>query len=176
MISTFALTLTPSSKPARIRKAILQPLKAEWGLALPNFRRYYWAANLQKILYLMNDDCASLPVWVHLEKAGSRLPLHSALCSQLPLPLTSVGACPIVSLSLKIWSQVRKNFGLQGPSVLTPLLKNHIFTPSSSGIAFRAWHNKGVQGPKYTSLSRTPVIGVTSLLPTILPCSGLALN
>lgn len=49
------------NKPARIRKAILQSPKSEGGLALPILRRYYWAANVQKMLYCLDDTCDSPP-------------------------------------------------------------------------------------------------------------------
>lgn len=111
------------NKPARIRKAILQSPKSDGGLALLNLRRYYWAANVQKILHWLDDTCDSPPAWAHLEKETSHL--RSAICSQLPLPLSSLRANPIVSASLKRWSQLRKNLGLQSPSILSPLFKNH---------------------------------------------------
>lgn len=98
---------------------------------------------MQKLLYWMSED-ASPPAWVHLERSSASLPLRSVLCSQLPLPLGPVGPCPIVSLSLKVWSQIRKCLGLQGPSILTQLLQNHVFTPSRSDLAFRAWHSNGI--------------------------------
>ena len=58
--------------------------------------------------------------------------------------MTSLRANPIVSASLKIWNQLRKNFGLQGPSTLSPLLKNHAFKPSNIDPTFKIWHSKGI--------------------------------
>ena len=132
------------NKPARIQKAILQSSKSDGGLALPNLRRYYWAANVQQILYWMDDSGDSLPVWAQVEKETSHLCLRSALCSQLPLPLLSLRANPVVSGSLKIWSQLRRSLGLQGSSILSPLLRNHAFTPSTMDPVFKIWKNKGI--------------------------------
>ncbi len=131
-------------KPARIRKTILQSPKKDGGLALPNLRRYYWAANVQKILHWMTTDQDCPPAWIQLEKATSHLSLRSALCSQLPLPVTFLRANPVISASLKIWNQLRETLGLQGPSVLSPLYKNHTFKPSNSDPTFKTWHDKGI--------------------------------
>ncbi len=49
------------NKPAQIQKAILQSPKSDGGLALPNLRRFYWAANVQKLLQWINNECDSLP-------------------------------------------------------------------------------------------------------------------
>lgn len=132
------------NKPAQIRKAILQSPKSDGGLALLNLRRYYWAANVQKILHWLDDSCDSPPAWAHLEKETSHLSVRSAICSQLPLPLSSLRANPIVSASLKRWTQLRKNLGLQSPSILSPLFKNHTFRPSTMDLAFKIWKSKGI--------------------------------
>ncbi len=89
-----------------------------------------------------DQDCP--PAWIQLEKATLHLSLRSALCSQLPLPVTSLRANPVISASLKIWNQLRKTLGLQGPSVLSPLYKNHAFKPSNSDPTFKTWHDKGI--------------------------------
>lgn len=42
-------------KTPRIRKEFLQRQKSQGGLALPNFRYYYWAANIWKVLYWLQN-------------------------------------------------------------------------------------------------------------------------
>ena len=39
------------NKPTRLKRSVLQLSKSEGGLALPNFRHYYWACNIHKLLY-----------------------------------------------------------------------------------------------------------------------------
>ena len=39
------------NKLPRINKVMLQRHRTQGGLSLPNFRFYYWAANIQKIMY-----------------------------------------------------------------------------------------------------------------------------
>lgn len=131
-------------KPARIRRTILQSPKRAGGLSLPNFRMLYWAANVQKMLFWMDDTHSSLPIWSQLELSASHVSLRSVLCSPLPLPLTHLRSNPIVSASLKIWNSLRKTLGLQGPSLFSPLFKNHAFRPSITDPTFKIWHNKGI--------------------------------
>lgn len=131
-------------KPARLRKSVLQSPKCEGGLALPNFKQYYWAANIQKLLYWRHDADA-LPAWVQIERACSRYTLSSLFCSQLPLPLSLVEDNPIVRATLTIWSQFRKKFGLHGPSTQIPLAKNCNFMPSVTDLVFKLWHDKGIK-------------------------------
>ncbi len=73
-----------SNKPARIRKSVLQLPKSEGGLALPNFRYYFWACNITKLLYWVGlRCCASSPPWLDIEISSHSL--LSNICSQLPL-------------------------------------------------------------------------------------------
>lgn len=52
---------------------------------------------------------------------------------------------PVVSHSVKIWTQIRKHFKWKECSVHTPLSNNHTFTPSLSDFTFNHWHLKGIQ-------------------------------
>lgn len=131
-----------AGKPARIRKSVLQSPKERGGFALPIFRHYYWAANVQKILFWMYDEEDSVPIWVHLEKMSSPFSFRSILCSQLPLP--RLHGCPVASISLKVWSQLRKQLGLVGPSALTSVFRNCAFGPSLD-TGFKIWYNMGIK-------------------------------
>ncbi len=46
------------NKPARLRKSILQLPKSQGGLALQNFRYYFWACNINKLLYWVKCESA----------------------------------------------------------------------------------------------------------------------
>lgn len=141
--------------PTRIRKSVLQSPVDKGGFALPVFRYYYWAANIQKLLFWMNLKGNSLPAWVQLENKSSRFSLCSVICAQLPLPVSGVTNSPIVATSLKIWSQVRKVLGLPGPSILTSIYKNCTFEPSTTDSAFQVWHNKGLKSIKDLFIDNT---------------------
>lgn len=86
------------NKKARIKRAVLQLPKSKGGLALPNFRHYYWACTINKILF-GNTNIASggPPQWALMETSSSRLSLWSVVCSQLPLLVRQVAQNPIVT-------------------------------------------------------------------------------
>lgn len=133
-----------NNKPARIRKSVLQLPKSEGGLALPNFRYYYWACNIHKLLYWVGlKSCASSPPCVHVEISSSRY-LLSNICSQLPLGVHKISSNPIVVNTIKIWHQFRKQFGLHRASIHMPISNNHLFSPSLSDSFFDIWAAKGL--------------------------------
>ncbi len=137
------------NKPACIRKDILQLPKPEGGLALPNFRGYFWACNINKLLYWqLRADDSSCPLWVHTEISSSPCSLHSLICSQLPTSANMVSRNPVVTNTLKIWTQFRKHHDLHRASILAPVLNNHAFLPSCSDPTFRIWSDKGLSALK----------------------------
>lgn len=79
-----------------------------------------------------------------MEASSSGLPLWSVVCSQLPFAIKQVACNPIVTNTLQIWGQFRKQFGLQASSGLAPVYRNHLFLPSCSDPVFRTWSDKGV--------------------------------
>ena len=137
------------NKRARIKMATLQLSRSEGGLALPNVRQYYWASNINKILFWnTNLAVGSRPLWAQMEATSSDLSLWSLVCSQLPNPVKKISSNPIVSNTLKIWTQFRKQFGLHTASSLAPIHKNHHFLPSCSDPVFQVWSNKGLRSIK----------------------------
>uniref|UniRef100_A0A8P4GNT1 Reverse transcriptase zinc-binding domain-containing protein n=1 Tax=Dicentrarchus labrax TaxID=13489 RepID=A0A8P4GNT1_DICLA len=139
-ISTFLW----ASKPVRMRKKILQLPKRAGGLALPNFLHYYWAANIQKMLFWTVKSTILQPAWVQMEFSSTQMSLQSWLCSRLPVSVANVSTSPVVTQSLKIWLHFRKHFGLQGPSTLAPVFHNHNFKSSTMDSAFQLWSDSGI--------------------------------
>ena len=117
------------NKPARLKKSILQLPKAKGGLALPNFQQYYWACNINKLLFWNKDIYSDSPPWVHTETSSVKSTLYSVVCSQLPLVVNKVSDNPVVTSSLKIWVQFRKHYGLHRGSTYMPILNNYFFPP-----------------------------------------------
>lgn len=97
----------------------------------------------------------SLSFWVSTQRADwSRMENESCYPSSLKeeKKLYSVLSIskqklenPVVSHSVKIWSQIRMHYGWKGTSVLSPLINNHAFPPSVLNIAFPLWEHKGIQ-------------------------------
>ena len=132
-------------KPARLKKSILQLPKSEGGLALPNLRHYYWASNINRLLYWTGPKTPnSSPPWVHMEISSSSSSLHSVICCQLPVMTHKISVNPIVTSTIKIWLQFRRQHGLHRASIQAPILNNHSFSPSCSDPTFRMWAANGL--------------------------------
>ena len=106
----------------------MQLPKGSGGLAFPNFLHYYWAANIQKLLYWTAETTANQPAWVRLEFSSSKASLQSWLCSQLPMSVTDISGNPVVIQSFKIWMQFRKHFSLQHGLIQCKLLHRTYYT------------------------------------------------
>jgi len=76
------------------------------GMSLPNFRYYYWAANIRILMYWIKRDADNLS-WLVMEKASIEHTSPAALlCSKLPFkkPITNFSYNPTVIHTLKIWN------------------------------------------------------------------------
>jgi len=115
------------NKPARLKKSILQLLKAKRGLALPSFRQYYGPATSMNFSFGTGistlDNC---PPWVHMETSSMKITLYSVVCSQLSLVVNRVSDNPVVTSTLKIWVQFRKHHGFHRCSIHRCSIHMHI--------------------------------------------------
>ena len=98
-ISTFLW----AGKPLSMWKKILQLPKWAGGLALPNLLHYYWAANIQKCLFLTVESTISQPAWVQMEFSSTQMSLRSWLCSPLPVSVTNVSTSLVVTIQKALW-------------------------------------------------------------------------
>lgn len=139
-----------NKSPPRICKQFLQRPKTSGGMALPNLRFYYWAANLRIIqFWLRSDSLSSLPIWLNME-ATSCSPVSLLALAHAPISISPSAYTKniIVRTSLRIWTQFRRHFGLQTYSVLAPITANPIFPPSLVDDAFVIWSNAGIKSFK----------------------------
>lgn len=135
-----------NKKQSRINKQFLQRPKSLGGMALPNFRFYYWAANIRILNYwTLYKTFDPPPAWLSMEAISAG---HVSLRALAHSPILSTTAPytknTIVKKSLKIWVQFRRHFGLQSYSVNAPLAANHAFHPSLVDGVFSAWSNLGI--------------------------------
>lgn len=102
-----------NGKTPRVRQKVLQNCKFYGGFSLPNFLFYYWAANITKIIFLSKST--SIP-WCQLE-ARSYPPVSLSALLTGPITANSSGlTCnPVVTATLKIWFQFRKQFKFTTP-------------------------------------------------------------
>lgn len=108
---------------------------------MPCFRLYYWSCNIRCFSFWC---CARGAGWVEMEDQSCfPTSLKALIYSTLPT-LGIKPKNPIVSHSLKIWTQIRKHFHWKECSVHAPLRNNHIFTPSLLDFTFNHWDLKGI--------------------------------
>lgn len=127
------------------RKHITKP-KPAGGLGLPNFQHYYWAANCRALMYWRDADLItdSTPAWLAIEQDLPKSSLPALRFSSNKPAKTITGNSFIVTISLRIWRQIKSKHNLPDMSAYTPICHNHTFPPSLSDITFAVWKNKGL--------------------------------
>lgn len=178
IISTFVW----AGKRARANKSLFQRNRSSGGLGLPNLLGYYWAANVQKILLWFTSPQSS---WCQLEANSCSTSLQALVCSTFPLSLANFTSNPIVTNTLKIWTQIRRRFGWLSLPQSTPLCNNHLFVPAKIDSRFAALENEGLRclGDLYidrlfasfNQLCSTYRLGNTDFF-SLLPASQLCKN
>ena len=121
-------------KTPRIRLPLLQRVRAEGGLGLPEFRLYYWAANIHKIILWQSepDNC-----WCRLEASSCvSSSIKALVCCPIPFAPSKFSNNPIVVSTLKIWNQIRKEFGWSLLTLSAPICNNHLFLPARMDSGF----------------------------------------
>lgn len=116
-------------------------------MALPNFRLYYWAANIRCLTFwTFFYDRTGRPGWVDMELNSVKdLSILALIRSSLPVPSHISFINPVVRQSLKIWAQFRKHFNLLSFSLSSPILYNPVFPPSLFDPVFQEWHRQGIR-------------------------------
>lgn len=119
-----------NKKTPRLRRSLLQRSKSQGGLALPNFRFYYWACNFRAIqFWLRLEGSASPPTWIVMESMSAKPASLSALVhAPVSHPISPYSKNIIVKSTVRIWRQFRRYFGLLAPSRLAPLAPNFYST------------------------------------------------
>ncbi|XP_059844675.1 uncharacterized protein LOC132404523 isoform X2 [Hypanus sabinus] len=134
-------------KQPRLNEAHLQKPEREGGLALPNFRSYYWAANIRNIIfysYFYNQSVCPTRVAMELN-AYKKLFIPALLGFVLPCQLPKSVIIPVIRHPLRIWAQFRKYHGLYSFSLSSPILYNHLFQPSMQDSTFQGWCRRGIR-------------------------------
>lgn len=134
-------------KIPRLHRSLLQRLKSPGGLALPNFRFYYWACNLRAIKFWLHfEGSSSPPTWIVMEFMSVKPASLSALVhAPVSHPISPYSKSIIVKSTVRIWRQFRRYFGLQAPSRVAPLAPNLLFDPSLLDEAFSSWQAQGIK-------------------------------
>ena len=136
-----------NGKVPRLSRSILQRPKPMGGLALPNFKFYYWAANIRILQqWIRLENSPSYPAWLALEAASSEPASLTALAhAPLTFSFSPYTKNVIVKSTLRVWTQFKRHFGLQSLSLLAPIVANPAFPPSIVDRAFLSWSTLGIK-------------------------------
>ena len=131
----------------RLRKQHLQRLKQLGGLALPNLRFYYWAANIRILHYWLQFDISkSPPIWLIMEANYVKpISLKALMHSPIQSSIAPYSKNVMDKTSLRIWTQFKHYFGLQSFFTYAPLATNHAFPPSLVDCAFDMCAELGIK-------------------------------
>ncbi len=133
-------------KRPRLHKMHLQKSKKDGGMALPNFRFYYWAANIRCHTFWSHfHSRPDRPLWVSMEVGSTQnISISALLGSSLPFPSTTPIYNPVVRHTLRVWAQFRRHFGLLAFCLSSPIIANHLFQPSLLDSKFQEWQRLGI--------------------------------
>lgn len=129
----------------RVRLKLLQRSSRTGGLGIPDFRKYYLAAQLAQCVQWCNSGGMG-KVWVRIETEemglASMSPLMWLSRTQRPRIVLSH---PVIHRSLTLWELANRQFRLAPcPSPLVPLLHNPAFPPGMSRSALLNWLHNGI--------------------------------
>jgi hypothetical protein len=131
-----------NGKNPSVRVDLLHRLKLQGGLALPNIFYFYWAANVQKIMFGLHTPDTD---WCHYEATScTSTSLMALVTSSLPVFISEITNNPIVLNTLKIWFQMRRYFGFKHILSLSPICNNHLFLPAKLDATFSLWRRQGI--------------------------------
>lgn len=96
-------------KSHRIKKAHLCKEKIHGGLALPDFKNYYFAANMQYIAYWL-DDTVIMGSWLDMEREDCMpYSLGAIALSPVHFKKTYYNCNPVIHNTIQIWRQIVKS-------------------------------------------------------------------
>ena len=130
-------------KRPRVRFTTLQLPRFRGGLALPNLRDYFIAAQVRPLL---NWCCTNFVAhWKDIEINNYKFPIQTFIGErELPLQVREE-MDPITSFTLDIWHSVVKQLKLDdGLSLLKWIAYDNHFTPGSIDMTYRHWVDKGI--------------------------------
>lgn len=111
-----------AAKQARVNKTFLERKRSVGGLGLPNLLGYYRAANVQNVLLWFISPQLN---WCQTEASSCSSLLQALICSTLPLSPSNFTSNVIVINTIKIWTQIRCQFGWLTLPQASPICNNY---------------------------------------------------
>ena len=114
------------------------------GLRLPNFKFYYWAAQMRYLLSLFEWD--SSPSWTQIEMYDHDEEVKSDLIYKWnPKSIITKTKTPLTIHLMRSWYEVHEIIGVKVDfSPKTPLWKNKLIPIFSDNKIFKLWQDKGI--------------------------------
>lgn len=130
-------------KRARIRLATLQLPKDKGGMALPNFKLYFQAAQIRPLCLWCDSSYTAR--WKDIETSVPNYNVQTLLGEE-DLNDTLRGALnPIVRFSLQIWFSLIKQLKLKNSQkILRWIALDSSFKPTNYDPTFKKWMSKGL--------------------------------
>lgn len=143
-VNQFITSFIWGNKVPRVNKCTLQRGREVGGLGLPSFIHYYWASNIQNILFWLHRPDTD---WCLLESQScysSSLP--ALVYFSLPLKPSQFTSNPVVLSTLNFFNQFSCHCNFTSASVLCPI--HHLVTiyspPTTLDSTFRQWGLNGL--------------------------------
>lgn len=109
-------------------------------------KRYFWILLLLNIAKIILWSKSTDVPWYQLEaQSCSPVSLSALLTGPMTANPSGLNCNSVVTATLKIQFQLRKQFKFTAPTVLTPFLKNPVFKPMFTDSTFSLWHDKGLK-------------------------------
>uniref|UniRef100_A0A8C7WYM9 Reverse transcriptase domain-containing protein n=1 Tax=Oryzias sinensis TaxID=183150 RepID=A0A8C7WYM9_9TELE len=132
-----------NGKKPRIRFSTLQLSKDRGGLALPNLKEYFYAAQLRPLV------CWCVPEyearWKELEIKSLNIPIQTIIGDTKWTDYDQSNVDLITSFTIKLWEKVVKEYKLQKEiKILSWIAYDPKFQPNRYDSTFRHWIDNGI--------------------------------
>ena len=114
------------------------------GLRLPNFKFYYWAAQMRFLLPLFEWDSATSWIQIELHDFDDKV-RSDFIYKWNPKSIESKTKNPLTIHLVRLWYEIHNIIGVKIDfSPKTPLWKNKLIPMFSDNKIFKLWHDKGI--------------------------------
>lgn len=122
----------------------MQLPKDKGGMALPDLKNYYYAAQMRTLGYLCDSQYRAR--WKEIEQEGFVGPPIQALMAdpKLQNDLTNKNN-PRIKTTLKAWQKVVRKYNLKGAEIILRLCTYDTdFIPNRTDSRFKIWMDRGL--------------------------------
>lgn len=142
-LSRETVTQNPKSKRPRVHYSTLQLPKEKGGMALPNLKNYFCAAQLRPIFYWCTSSY--IAKWKDIETNIQDLQVQSLIGESEFHSNSEDKLDPIMTFSLKVWHSIVKHLKLEKETgILMWITYDEEFKPGKEDPIFQQWKQKGI--------------------------------